>query len=191
MPRGKGKKTVFRMSLCHPERRHWAHDLCVPCYNKRYRADKIEHYNELVRLWNKKHPERRKAIRQKWAQSNVEQMKECRKKWRETHRDAEAAMKHRRRAKLLNAGGSYTAEEWQAMKDRYSGRCVACLRTEAQLAPLGLRLVPDHVLPLAKGGTNDIANIQPLCHNNKCKNVAGCNEYKNDSHIDYREVIGM
>jgi len=36
----------------------------------------------------------------------------------------------------------------------------------------------DHVLPVSKGGTSYISNIQPLCQ--------PCNSGKKDKHIDYR-----
>jgi hypothetical protein len=164
---------------------------CDRCYGREYRKTRLLENREHQRIWRKRNPKRKAAIAKKWRLANVEKMKVTRKKWRQSHRDAEAAMKHRRRAKLLGLGGSYTAFEWQLLKERCNNCCVCCLRNEVELAILGLKLVPDHIIPIAKGGRNYIANIQPLCHNNKCKNVAGCNEYKNDSIVDYREVIGM
>ena len=37
-------------------------------------------------------------------------------------------------------------------------------------------LTVDHVVPISKGGSNDISNIQPLCCN--------CNSKKNAKQID-------
>jgi hypothetical protein len=54
------------------------------------------------------------------------------------------------------------------------------------LASLGLKLVPDHVLPLSKGGTSFILNIQPLCHAYAAGTPAGCNNLKGAQFIDYR-----
>lgn len=78
---------------------------------------------------------------------------------------------HKRRARLANSGGSYTRSEWRRLCEYYDHRCVCC-NHQFQ------RLTVDHVLPLSKGGTNYINNIQPLCRS--------CNSRKHDKEIDYR-----
>lgn len=50
-------------------------------------------------------------------------------------------------------------------------RCLACGNHDAKLCI-------DHVVPLSRGGTNEISNIQPLCRS--------CNSKKHAKHIDYR-----
>ena len=67
--------------------------------------------------------------------------------------------------------GSFAAEEFEALCDAYGNRCLACGDTEAALEA-------DHVVPLTKGGSDDISNIQPLC--------ASCNRKKFVNIIDYR-----
>lgn len=39
---------------------------------------------------------------------------------------------------------------------RLGEKCIACGSTE--------NIRPDHVIPIAWGGTNDLENLQPLCH---------------------------
>ena len=84
------------------------------------------------------------------------------------------------RAKRRAAEGSYTVQEWLFLKEQYQLRCLCCRKHEVQIRIL----TPDHVIPIAAGGTNWIDNIQPLC--------MSCNQ-KNWSHylefgfqIDYR-----
>lgn len=77
-----------------------------------------------------------------------------------------------RRARLKEADGSHTLEEWQALCERYDNRCLACGRDDVELTR-------DHVVPLTEGGTNDISNIQPLC--------LSCNCSKGTKSTDYRE----
>lgn len=76
----------------------------------------------------------------------------------------------RYRAKKANAKGSYTIDEWIALCAKYGNRCLRC--------GLGFQLHADHVIPLSKGGTNDIGNIQPLCRS--------CNSHKHTKSTDYR-----
>ncbi|MES2463616.1 MAG: HNH endonuclease signature motif containing protein [Armatimonadota bacterium] len=64
-----------------------------------------------------------------------------------------------------------SVEQWREVCELYQNRCLRC-----GLVPA--RLVPDHVIPLAKGGTNYIENIQPLCFS--------CNVIKKDDCTDYR-----
>ena len=87
----------------------------------------------------------------------------------------------RRRARKRNSEGTFTAHQWANLKRFFSGMCLCCKRTESELVPLGRVLSPDHIRPLAKGGSNDITNIQPLCLGRD-----GCNNHKAVRWIDYR-----
>lgn len=49
----------------------------------------------------------------------------------------------------------HTHEQWVALLERYKHRCASCRRK--------IPLVRDHIIPLSKGGSDDITNIQPLC----------------------------
>ena len=61
---------------------------------------------------------------------------------------------HRRR----NADGSHTFAEWENLKAQYNWTCPCCDKREPEI-----KLSQDHIIPLSKGGSNNIENIQPLC----------------------------
>ena len=73
-----------------------------------------------------------------------------------------------RYARKLGAEGIFTTEEWEEIKKRYNYTCFHCDRMEPYI-----KLTKDHIIPLSKGGSNYIQNIQPLCQ--------GCNSRKKDS----------
>lgn len=83
---------------------------------------------------------------------------------------------HRRRANIKGNGGSFTVDEWIALKIRYYNQCLCCGGTD-------LELEVDHVVPLTKQGTSNIDNIQPLCRS--------CNASKSNKIIDYRIQYDM
>jgi 5-methylcytosine-specific restriction endonuclease McrA len=72
--------------------------------------------------------------------------------------------KVRRRTILKNLNEFHTEQEWQECIKRYNNRCACCYGRE--------KLTRDHIIPLTKGGTDDITNIQPLCQ--------PCNSSKNN-----------
>ena len=76
----------------------------------------------------------------------------------------------RRRALKVNAVGQHTEAEWQELCRKYNYLCLACLKNKF--------LTRDHIVPLSKGGTDFIDNIQPLC--------MSCNTSKYTKTIDYR-----
>lgn len=78
-----------------------------------------------------------------------------------------------RRIRVKNAKGRYTRAEWYALCERYDYHCLCCARQFWSLAA-------DHVIPLARGGRNDIFNIQPLC--------GLCNSKKGTKDTDYRPL---
>lgn len=65
--------------------------------------------------------------------------------------------KARRRARELGAPGSYTKAQILTMFDAQNGQCVYCKTS------LHNGYHKDHIKALARGGSNDISNIQLLC----------------------------
>ncbi len=67
----------------------------------------------------------------------------------------------RRRARLRGAEGSYTLEEWQALVAQLD-RCPRCGRRWEEITPhpsSGAVITVDHIVPIAKGGSNSIDNV--------------------------------
>lgn len=85
------------------------------------------------------------------------------------HRNAIANIGfHKRRARKKQAGGVFSQSEWYSLKALYHYTCPCCLKTEPEI-----KLSIDHVVPLARGGRHDAANIQPLCMKcNRLKSTA-------------------
>lgn len=61
--------------------------------------------------------------------------------------------KHTRRARL---NGRYTVAQWEALLELFNHTCPCC-------GEAGEKLTVDHIVPISKGGSNTIDNIQPLC----------------------------
>jgi 5-methylcytosine-specific restriction endonuclease McrA len=97
------------------------------------------------------------------------------REWRKNNPNKVKAMRHRRRAKHRTSGESFTAVEWEMLKEYYNYTCLCCGRREPEI-----KLTPDHVIPLGPPGTGEIWNVQPLC--------LSCNSRKGAKTIDYRPV---
>ncbi len=67
--------------------------------------------------------------------------------------------KRNKQKRLLNKNGSsHTFGEWENLKAQYNWTCPACKKSEPQI-----KLTEDHIIPLSKGGSDNIENLQPLC----------------------------
>jgi 5-methylcytosine-specific restriction endonuclease McrA len=82
-------------------------------------------------------------------------------------------LKARRYAKEKNAKGSHTLKQWNDLKDSYGNICVFCGSNE--------KLTKDHIIPLSKGGSDYIENIQPLCRS--------CNSKKYNHIYENQELL--
>jgi HNH endonuclease len=158
---------------------------CKKCYFRDYgarwhKANRTRHA-AANRAWALSHPNEARAFNRKsWAKHRNERLAEA-KAWLKAHPDWNRAKSHRRRAREAGAfGGDYTPAQWNTLKRHLGFRCVGCWKTETELTALGRMLVPDHIVPIAKGGLNHITNIQPLCHGR-----GGCNNRKGGRYMDF------
>lgn len=79
-----------------------------------------------------------------------------------------------RRKNIKRNGGFYTKSQWASLKKRYKYTCLRCGCRE----PL-IKLQADHIIPVIRGGSSWIDNIQPLC--------GPCNVAKGQKIWDYRK----
>jgi 5-methylcytosine-specific restriction endonuclease McrA len=87
-------------------------------------------------------------------------------------RSRSKALEHSyRRRSLARNAGAFPWREWEAKVRQYD-RCPGCARPWDQIRPIRGRrssIPVDHVRPLSRGGSNDISNLQPLCHSCNAK----------------------
>lgn len=128
-----------------------------------------ERVRELARRSTAKHPDRTRQRKWEWEQRNKavilvrerarrrERGDELRAYFRayvKAHLDKARTNCIRRRATQAGAEGHHTTAEWHALLASYHGLCVYCG------GPARSR---DHIVPLARGGSNWIENIVPAC----------------------------
>lgn len=138
--------------------------------NKRWRdrnLDKVkagekkryEKNGEAMRAAQRKRSEMRRAENNEYARRyrtlNAEKVHAAISKWVKSHPDRMAEYTATRRARKRVALGSHTQAEWEAVCKKQGGRCARCHQEKP--------LTRDHIVPLSKGGSDYIINIQGLC----------------------------
>jgi 5-methylcytosine-specific restriction endonuclease McrA len=123
--------------------------------NRQYRVSHVEETKTYQREYRKTHTNRLKQYHSEYRKTT--KFKESIKAYRKLRPELVAQSKAKRRALELNADGSYTALELKAVLISQHCKCVYCD------ADLTIEFHADHIIPLSKGGTNYISNIQCLC----------------------------
>jgi len=165
-----------------------------PARSRRRYAANPDKTNERVRLWGTKNPEKRLAITLRWRSANPEKWRESNRRSRQANQkkytDAQRAdyarnpekyrtVERRRRARMRGSGGDHTAADLAAIFKAQGGRCAYCRVNLMQTAKH-----VDHIVPLARGGSNGRTNLQYLCRR--------CNQSKNGRDpLVYARSIGL
>lgn len=143
-----------------------------------YAYGSARHCKACMLEWKNSNLEKVRKADQDYRDKNPEKQREKTRLWAKKNPKKARAKKKKREALQKKNGGRHTRQQWLDVKALYDNKCLSCNRNEQELFALGLKLIPDHVLPLVKGGTDDIENIQPLCQ--------ACNDKKYTKYIDYR-----
>lgn len=136
---------------------------------------------EKLYKWRKKNPDKFNQHLYKYRQSHLEQEKinhaiyyrEHRqdiinktKQYQIEHPEVYRNSNRNYRARKAKAKGSFSKIEWLELCGLYDNRCAYCNQKIVALQP-------DHIIPLVRGGSNDIENIVPACKS--------CNTSKQDT----------
>lgn len=115
-----------------------------------------------MQRWRAAHPEEHRAEGRARYARHTERLKAQIAAYHRANPEVVRAKREKHRALRKGAEGFFTAEEWQELVIEYEHACNYC----GAIGPLE----QDHRVPLARGGTNWIANILPACR--------GCNARK-------------
>jgi 5-methylcytosine-specific restriction endonuclease McrA len=151
-------------------------------------------------LWVEANKDRKRKLDKIWRLNNRERKRRNGKAWNEANRDRLAARREerreeirkifkewsknnpesakvrgaRRRSRKANASGTVTRAQLVARITYYGELCYVCSKPYEAI---------DHVIPLAKGGTNFPANLRPICNS--------CNSRKKDRMPEIRRPNGF
>lgn len=115
--------------------------------------------------------EERLEITRQWRKRNKNHISIYDKKWQEENKARKLFINLMAMYRRKGVTGNCTFQEWEALKKKYKNCCACCGQPEGKVL-----ITIDHIIPIKKGGTNYISNLQPLCRK--------CNEHK---HIEIQK----
>jgi len=120
-----------------------------------------------------KNKDSEKERKQAWEKENKSLVLLQKEKWRQKNRESCRISARRRRNTKYNAQGSHTHLEFLSVCDKQNWKCASCRKVK--------ELTEDHIVPLSRGGSDWIWNIQALCKS--------CNSIKGTRLIDNRVLV--
>jgi 5-methylcytosine-specific restriction endonuclease McrA len=147
---------------------------------RKYQEEHKGQIDEYKIAWTKANSARIAAFKRAYYEQNRQEVIARSAEWAENNlekvRQFKGNNRRKRRAAKNASRGSFTAKEFEELCERYGNKCLSCGVT-------GVVLEADHVVPLTKGGSNDISNIQPLC--------GICNRSKFVDTVDFRVIADI
>jgi 5-methylcytosine-specific restriction endonuclease McrA len=167
-------RIVNREKVLEQKRLHWAANR-----NSINAIRRVRHANnpfgqrEADRAYYAANREKRKSYAQAYRAEHPDKIRSNNRDYYRQYKGRFYEYVNRRRARKIQAIGSHTEADWEALKITYKQTCLCCGKQEPEIT-----LTRDHVIPLTAGGSDNITNIQPLCKS--------CNSKKSTKSIDYR-----
>lgn len=148
--------------------------LCKPCANKAakdWAAANLDRVRARRKAYYSAHAEEARAYSRQYRNDNIERVRQVERAKRQANPeymrnyvranpDKYREYQFRRKAKIRNAPGNATAADIAARWAMWGNLCYMCG------APA---TCTDHVIPLARGGSNWPANLRPACKSCNCK----------------------
>ena len=173
----KSRNQAARFRINNPgymKQRYWKNPELARAAAKTARQKDLEAFRAKQRAAYRANLEANREKSRLWGRAHSQQNAVNARKWREENREHHRRLRRNRQLKLRGNGGSHTLDEWHILVEACGCRCLCCGLAVADSA----KLEPDHIVSVAKGGTDFIWNIQPLCRR--------CNIRKQAQIIDYR-----
>ena len=183
--KAKGLKRYFTGKTCkhgHIAERFVSSCACVVCVDLRNRKWMITERGKAVRRrvqedflarnpdysegWVTKNPDRQPQYARRWYLKDPERRVKVSIAWRKANPEKVRTNVRNRTARRKAAEGSHTAQEIIELLDRQNWKCAECG------ASLQEKRHIDHVVPLSRGGSNYISNLQGLCPTCNCSKNA-------------------
>jgi 5-methylcytosine-specific restriction endonuclease McrA len=131
---------------------------------REYYKKNIHKKRAYLRAYYKKNARRLSKWWKEYRDKHPKKFRAKKRSYYERHYEVIIANEQTRRARLLNAKGRFTAQQIRDLARKQGYICAAC--------PKSIKAFyhRDHIIPLSRGGSNGIRNIQLLCARcNHCK----------------------
>lgn len=145
---------------------------------KLYCENNGEKISERRKVYREANSEHIKVKQRSYYAANPSAYKERSRAWRKNNPESVKAYGRNRRARMVGAEGNHTNQEIMELMQKQRHECAYCH------ANIRETYHADHIVPLIRGGSNWIHNIQLLC--------ASCNLKKNARHpVEFAQSMGL
>ena len=142
--------------------------------------DKVRAYHEVnrekiaqkMKAWRAKNADVIWRYQQDWKEANAQHIRDYAKRYRQEKPEIKRISEASRRAAARRSTGHFTMRDVEALYAAQFGECVYCATDLSEAFEI------DHIVPLARGGSNGPENIQLLCRRcNRMKHAKTHDEF--------------
>lgn len=126
--------------------------------NYEWRTRNADKYRQAIENWRRNNPEKCRKAWRDYRERNLDYHRERVKEYQRKHPEKVREWARRRYVRKKGAEGSHTDEQFWELCLRYGWKCAYCGRKLTKET-----VTRDHIIPLSRGGSDNIENIAPSC----------------------------